>query len=238
MTHNVTCWLAVGQMQQAAVGPAGKDKAFFVLEPSRGVLLPGERSIVRVVFTPTDTRAYATKLPIKVTGNPKARAVAVRGRGSVMSLSFDPPRAQAGPLLPLAPPVAVSVRLVNPCAVPLEVYSLDFDGTYVEEEEVLRRSELYGDDGLLRYPPRLPSEPLPSFILEADREALAAAAAAGTCGRDYCAVNLSTTVHTVELPPCVIEQKREAKAVQASVSLSDWVQTSRPRTRLAPWVRR
>ena len=36
---------------------------------------------------------------------------------------------------------------------------------------MLRRSDLFGPDGYMRYPPRLPHEPLPSFVTEADREA-------------------------------------------------------------------
>ena len=67
----------------------------------------------------------------QVTGNPKPRVVSVKGRGGVISLSFDPPRASIGPLLPLAAPASVPVRVVNPSNVPVEVYSLDFDTQYV-----------------------------------------------------------------------------------------------------------
>ena len=48
-----------------AAGPATKDRAFFVLEPSRGVLLPGERTIVKVVFTPGDVRSFSHKVALK-----------------------------------------------------------------------------------------------------------------------------------------------------------------------------
>ena len=35
---------------------------------------------------------------------------------------------QVGPVLPSAPPAAMSVRLVNPTSMPIEVFSRDFDG--------------------------------------------------------------------------------------------------------------
>ena len=226
--HNVSPIAAEWEMPVvSAVGPAAKDKAYFVLEPSKGVLLPNERSIVKVVFTPSETRAYATKIPIKVTGNPKGRAVTVKGKGSVLSLSFDPPRAQIGPVLPLAAPVSMPVRLVNPTSLPIEVYSLDFDRQYADEEAVLRRSELYGTDGLLRYPPRLPSDPLPSFVVEADREAQAGGAADGEVGQldrigDELAAASSPRMQGEALNVVVYGPPGVGKTWQANLLLSKW----------------
>ena len=155
-----------------------KDKAFFNMDPPSGVLQPGERVLVNLSFTPTGVRSYGMKMPLKITHNPKHRNISCKGAGADVSVKFDPPLVELAPVLPFAPAAAQVVHFVNPTDHDLEIYSLDFDPQYREEEDILRRAEGYDEAEILRLPPRAPGDALPDFILEAEAERVAAEEAA------------------------------------------------------------
>lgn len=48
------------------VSGSAKDEAWFVLTPNFGVIPPGEAVNVEVAFTPTESRAFLLRLPLKV----------------------------------------------------------------------------------------------------------------------------------------------------------------------------
>lgn len=61
--------------------------------------------------------------------------------------------------------------MVNESSRAIEVYSVDFDDTYLEEEELLRSAPGYGADGLLRLPVRHAGKPLPPSVTDRAAEA-------------------------------------------------------------------
>lgn len=56
--------------------------------------------------------------------------------------------------------------MVNASDRAIEVYSVDFDDQYLQEEEMVRACTTFGPDGMLRVPIRQPGDPLPDSILE------------------------------------------------------------------------
>ena len=62
----------------------------------------------------------------------------------------------------------MDITIKNPCAFPVEFYSLDFDRQYLEEEEILRQkpiSDGYDQFKNLLLPPRCPGDMLPEELL-------------------------------------------------------------------------
>ncbi len=104
-----------------------RDWAFFSLEPSEGVLEPGEKLNARVVFTPALGRElpYSQAFHIKITANPKSKEFVARGKGTTPKVVFDPPGPiDCGPILPMfegQAPNESRLKMVNPCPYPIEV---------------------------------------------------------------------------------------------------------------------
>ena len=48
----------------------------------------------------------------------------------------------------------------------MEVYSVDFDGDYVKEEEILMKASGYKEDGLMQIPVRAAGATLPPHIMD------------------------------------------------------------------------
>ncbi|RHY53725.1 hypothetical protein DYB38_002829 [Aphanomyces astaci] len=140
---------------------SSRDVGYFRMEPQGGVLHPGTRCNVRIEFIPLEGRLYHVKVPVKINANPRTRAISCSGEGTELRVSFNPPMAELGPLLPFGTPVERHITMKNESDYAIEVYSLDFDHQYKDEEDVLRNASGYSDDELLRLPLRLPGEPLP-----------------------------------------------------------------------------
>ena len=59
-----------------------------------------------------------------------------RGNGLEPDLHFDRNLVAFGPVLPHSAGDEQEVVIRNPCAFPIEIYNLEFDKTYLEEEKV------------------------------------------------------------------------------------------------------
>ncbi|OQR91449.1 hydrocephalus-inducing protein [Achlya hypogyna] len=149
---------------------SARDVSYFRMEPMGGLLHPGTRCNLKVEFMPLEGRLYHVKVPVKISSNPKTRAISCQGEGTELRVAFDPPMAELGPVLPFATPVERTVVMRNESDHPVEVYSLDFDAQYRDEEEILRDASGYGDDDYLRLPLRLPGQGLPEIVLQEYRD--------------------------------------------------------------------
>ncbi|CAK4295658.1 unnamed protein product [Aphanomyces euteiches] len=145
---------------------SARDLSYFSMEPQSGLLHPGTRCNVRIEFIPLEGRLYHLKVPVKITSNTRAKAISCSGEGSELRVSFLPPMAELGPLLPFATPMEKEITMKNESDYPIEVYSVDFDTQYQEEEEILRNATGYSDDDFLRLPVRMPGDLLPPELIK------------------------------------------------------------------------
>jgi len=60
-----------------------------------------------------------------------------RGEGLEPRIEFDQPLLEFGPLLPHSPADEKDVTIRNPCKFPVEIYNLEYDKIYFEEEKVV-----------------------------------------------------------------------------------------------------
>jgi len=152
----------------ALTGAAAKSAARFSYEPDHGTLRPGERQNVRVTFTPTGNQGYAYTVPFRIANNPAQKLLEVAGTGQLLALSFDPPHIVLPTVRPYDPPVRQTVEVVNNSEYPIEVFSLDFDKQYVEEEAAIQQAD-FDESGQMLLAPREPGSGLPIALLPAEQ---------------------------------------------------------------------
>ena len=76
------------------------------------------------------------KLPIQLAQSSQDLFVSCKGRGLEPHIEFENSLLHFGPILPYTGRHEVSVKVTNPCPFPIELYSLEFDKQYIEEEKV------------------------------------------------------------------------------------------------------
>ena len=151
------------------------DWAFFSCVPASGLLQPKERQMIKVMFTPVEDRVapYAQKLPIKVTHNPKPLNLMCKGTGYTLKIDLEPQTLHLGAILPKTEEQAPNVaefEISNGTDHDLEVFSLDFDTQYLDEEEILRHCPLYDKDDVMLLEPLPPGQGLWAKVVELDKQ--------------------------------------------------------------------
>eukprot|EP00111_Clytia_hemisphaerica_P015085 TCONS_00044431-protein len=142
-----------------------KIRTFEIMPPS-GTLLPAQKINIQIKFMPSEEVSYMEKLQIEVAQSTQELSVTCRGQGLEPQIEFENSLLQFGPILPYTGKDEVSVKVTNPCAFPIEFYSLEFDKQYVEEEKVLRAMVGYDDQNTVLLPPREPGSLLPKQLLD------------------------------------------------------------------------
>ncbi|KAB1274160.1 Hydrocephalus-inducing protein-like protein [Camelus dromedarius] len=142
----------------------------FEIQPTSGVLDPGERSNVQVKFMPKEEKFYSQTLVFQIAQSTQKLTLLAQGQGLEPHLEFSPSVLKLGPLLPYAPGDEAEVVVKNPCNFPIEFYSLEFDQQYLVEEKILRTLKGYDSYNTLLLPPRLPGEKLPPEVYEYFKE--------------------------------------------------------------------
>ena len=80
---------------------------------------------------------YEDTIPFKISHNPDSDTVlVVKGHGSEPRVEFDRQMVQFPAVLPFADGSEAEVLVSNPQPYAVEIYSLEFDKQYLEEEEV------------------------------------------------------------------------------------------------------
>ncbi|KAJ3106206.1 hypothetical protein HDU97_006839 [Phlyctochytrium planicorne] len=137
----------------------------FDINPPHGLLQPGEKSFVLIQFSPTDEKDYDAVVPFKINMNGQPIPVHIFGRGFKPTIQFEPETIVMGPILPCSEGTDAKFSIYNPTSYPVEIYSLEFDQVYLEEEEILRNIDGYEGNALF-LPPREPGQGLPDSIIE------------------------------------------------------------------------
>ncbi|XP_069882349.1 hydrocephalus-inducing protein homolog isoform X1 [Dipodomys merriami] len=142
----------------------------FEIQPTSGILDPGERSNVQVKFMPKEEKFYSQTLVFQIGQSSQRLILLANGQGLEPRLEFCPSVLELGPLLPFATGEEADVIVKNPCNFPIEFYSLEFDQQYILEEKILRQLKGYDSYNTLLLPPRTPGEKLPPEVYEYFKE--------------------------------------------------------------------
>ena len=95
------------------------------------------------MFTPNVDKQFVQKINFKCKDNSKIFIINAKGQGVNFQVDFVPDTVKMGPVLPYSTAAIACIEMRNPMEVPIEVYSLDFDKQYIEEEEILKRLEQF-----------------------------------------------------------------------------------------------
>lgn len=146
-----------------------KPKQFEVMPPV-GSLQPGQRINVQVKFMPIEEIPYNQRVVIRIAQSTSRLVVNASGQGREPKVDFSSSLVAFGPVLPHSNGDEKEVVLKNPCDFPIEIYSLEFDKQYLEEEKMLRNMKGYDEYNTILLPPRQPGEKLPKEVTDSFEE--------------------------------------------------------------------
>jgi hypothetical protein len=93
-------WSYTFKPDVSAAATAVKEGERFHVYPLSGVLQPGQKQTVDVMFTPNSDKPFTQKLSFKCTNNQKLTALNVKGQGIHYQVDPVPDSIQLGPVLP------------------------------------------------------------------------------------------------------------------------------------------
>ena len=99
--------------------------------------------------------SYSQRLVIRIEQSSSRHVISVSGQGNEPKLEFSSTLIEFGPVLPHSSGDEKEVIIRNPSSFPVEIYSLEFDKQYLEEEKV------YGSSDFMLFF----SRPFPSLLL-------------------------------------------------------------------------
>jgi hypothetical protein len=102
-----------------------------------------------------EAKKYKTQLALRVDSNRRTKTIQLVGYGVDTPVRFDPPELALGPILPYSESVPKLVTIHNDSDIPIEIYSLDFDTIYREEEAILSAINVYDENSKFATLPRL-----------------------------------------------------------------------------------
>ncbi|CAM6101477.1 unnamed protein product [Calypogeia fissa] len=147
-----------------------KDWEFFTCIPNCGTIPPHDIMMVKVLFTPKLQKlknSYETIMSLRVSGVTTSYVVNLKGRGYLVPLTFVPSFVDIGPVIPNSDvPAQAQVQLKNRSNQPVELYTLDFDPQYIQEEEILREAKGYNEKQILYLDVREAGEPFWKSLVE------------------------------------------------------------------------
>mmetsp|Transcript_3107 Transcript_3107/g.11897 ORF Transcript_3107/g.11897 Transcript_3107/m.11897 type:complete len:4490 (-) Transcript_3107:1724-15193(-) len=141
-----------------------EDALNFVCQSPSGVLESGERSNVLVQFVPTSEKAFSATLLLKCNHNPRAQQIVCLGEGAELEIEITPSNVELAPVLPhISSEKTITIK--NHSDIDVEIFSLDFDDKYKEEQDILTNLQGF-EEGAVMIDPRKAGEPLPQWILD------------------------------------------------------------------------
>jgi hypothetical protein len=130
--------------------------------PSEGSLRAGKHTMLCLEFIPQEARAFSLEKVFKIESNKKTKSLRITGEGVGMGIKFEPAMCEMNPVVPFSDGDSKYLTMINTSDIPVEVYSLDFDMLYREEEQLLQSLPvLFDESGILRCDPRGAGDGLP-----------------------------------------------------------------------------
>lgn len=118
---------------------SSKEGERFSVHPLNGTLLPGQKQTVDIMFMPVQEKQILQKLNFKVKENPRLFTLNAKGTGISYNMEVLPDSLQLGPVLPYEHKGSRIFEIRNPMDFPIEVFAVDFDKQFQEEEDILKR---------------------------------------------------------------------------------------------------
>ncbi|CAF3321831.1 unnamed protein product [Rotaria socialis] len=147
-------------------------RIFEVLPPS-GSLLPGQKTNVQIKFTPTEEINYESRVLLRINQSSQRLMIICRGVGLEPQIIigqmhgdiFEPTTSIIfNPILTHSQGDEQDIVLRNPCMFPIEIYNLEFDKQYLEEEKILRLLPGYDENNNILLPTRAAGDKLPAEL--------------------------------------------------------------------------
>ena len=163
--HNPTPVKANWSLRGAA---GSRDESKFVFTPAAGTLRSGKKLIVSCEFMPSEGRKHQLDVVLKIDMNNKQKTIIVEAEALPTPIRFEPSFIETGPILPFSAGDEKVVTVTSNCEIPVELYSLDFDEQYKEEESMVSLlSDMFENDGYCRVPIREAGAPMQSLLTDA-----------------------------------------------------------------------
>ncbi|XP_075242911.1 hydrocephalus-inducing protein-like isoform X4 [Convolutriloba macropyga] len=176
----VTCeWMVASQSAESKKGgekeqpwrkkkdkESSKSVNVFEVIPSAGVLLPGQRYNVQIKFMPLQQRNYDERLTLKISHSSYKVGIQCSGSGVELGVQFSKNFLEFGPCLPHSVGDEQEVLITNPTDFPIEIYSVEFDNQYIDEEKTLRMMKGWDRDNCILLPPREAGQGLPKELTD------------------------------------------------------------------------
>ena len=144
-----------------------KHAPHFEVIPARGCIEPGQRLNVKIKFLPSEQFKYSRNIVFHLNDNPSSyHTLLTRGNGVEQQLQFSTTVLEFGPILPQSQDESKEITITNLTPFPCEIYSLEFDSVYLDEESALRTLGDYDKFGQLMLPPRSAGDKLPNEVNE------------------------------------------------------------------------
>ena len=105
-----------------------------------------QRSVFNAGVCGVLQRFHEQRIVIRLAQSSQRILLLCKGQGLEPHIELERNLVEFGPILPHSAGDEQEVRIKNPCSFPLEVYSLEFDKTYLEEEKVRRRANILTDN--------------------------------------------------------------------------------------------
>ncbi|TPX48878.1 hypothetical protein SeMB42_g02815 [Synchytrium endobioticum] len=151
----------IPQLKKTSWGQEPRKPALgtFEIAPAAQVLNPGESTILTAKFSPQDDQACSQIQHIQLMNGAKQVRITMSGKGQNVIPVFNPAPLVFHPTLPCTE-LELSVKVTNPTPMPIELYSLEYDQQYLDEEEFLRTSGHAEKANVYCLPLREPGLPL------------------------------------------------------------------------------
>lgn len=151
--------------KQADTDVSNKPRTFEIMPPT-GILMPGQRVNIQLKFMPGEEKMHEERVTIRMGQSSQRLMILCKGKGLEPRLEFSLNSLEFEPILPHSIGDEREVKVSNPCPFPIEVYNLEFDKNYLEEEKVLRVLKGYDEFNTILLPPRGPGDKLPNEIVD------------------------------------------------------------------------
>lgn len=91
---------------------------------------------IMYAFMSNVQKSYENRIAIRLAQSSQRIVLLCRGHGQEPNIEFDRHLIEFGPILPHGAGDEQEVIIRNPCSFPIEIYNLEFDRSYLEEEKV------------------------------------------------------------------------------------------------------